>query len=231
MTPSFIFHTVRRGQIRKKGAPTLNPFIVWLTKSRYSLRDGETFAEQARNATFDLAGDEGMVRRRAQSKMVWNKKNKKFVRGDGTGSDNVKMVRTESGVKLPASYRSGRFDEWRVKARVSLPRVGEAVPDHRPPDRKRFKHTSSTAAKPLDKLTTTYERKARVQKKVEAVGAVSAGEPAGNGRHITARRYGSKSLGQVRSEIKSAEQIRKGRKVMEKRKAKNARPSRKKGKR
>jgi ATP-dependent RNA helicase DDX54/DBP10 len=199
---------------------------------RYSLRDGETFAEQARHATFDLTGDQGMVaQKRAQLKTVWNKKKKKFVRGDGTGSDNVKMVRAESGVKLPASYRSGRFDEWRVKARVSLPRVGEAVPDHRPPDRKRFKHTSTTAAKPLDKLTTSYERKTRVQKKLEAVGAVSSEEPTRKGRHITARRYGGKSLGRVRSEIKSAEQIRKARSVMEKRKVKNARPSRKKGKR
>ncbi len=203
-----------------------------LTKPRYSLRDGETFAEQARHATFDLAGDEGVVaQKRAQSKLVWNKKKKKFVRGDGTGSDNVKMVKAESGVKLPASYRSGRFDEWRAKARVSLPRVGEAVSDRRPPDRKRFKHTSTTAAKPLDKLTTTYERKARVQKNVEAVGAVSAEEPISRGRHITGRRYGGKSLGQVHGEIKSAEQIRRARKITEKRKAKNARPSRKKGKR
>jgi hypothetical protein len=68
-----------------------------------------------------------VAQRRAQSKLVWNKKKKKFVRGDGTGSDNVKMVRAESGVKLPASYRSGRFDEWRAKARVSLPRVGDAT--------------------------------------------------------------------------------------------------------
>jgi len=205
---------------------------VGLTKPRYSLRDGETFAEQARHATFDLTGDQGMVaQRRTQSKTVWNKKKKKFVRGDGTGSDNVKMVKAESGVKLPASYRSGRFDEWRVKARMSLPRVGEAVPDRRPPDRKRFKHTSSTAAKPLDKLNTSYERKARVQKKVEAVGAMSTGEPTRKGRHVTARRYGGKPLGQVRSEIKSVEQIRKARKVVEKRKTKNARPSRKKGKR
>ena len=200
-------------------------------KPRYSLRDGETFAEQARHATFDLAGDEGkLAQRRAQSKVIWNKKKKKFVRGDGTGSDNVKMVRAESGVKLPASYRSGRFDEWRVRSRVSLPRIGEAVPDRRAPDRKRFKHTSTTAAKPLDKLTTNYERRARVQNKAEAVDAVSAGEPTRKGRHTTARRYGGKSLGQVHSEIKSAEQIRKVRKVVEKRKAKNARPSRKKGK-
>jgi ATP-dependent RNA helicase DDX54/DBP10 len=141
------------------------------------------------------------------------------------------MVRAESGVKLPASYRSGRFDEWRAKARMSLPRVGEAVPDRRPTDRKRFKHTSTTAAKPLDKLTTSYERKVRVQKKVEAVGAVSAEEIISRGRHVPGRRYGGKSLGQVHGEIKSAEQIRKARKIMEKRKVKNARPSRKKGKR
>ena len=216
----------------ERGWVYLSLVNVGLTKSRYSLRDGETFAEQARHATFDLTGDEGRVaQRRIQSKMVWNKKKKKFVRGDGTGSDNVKMVRAESGVKLPASYRSGRFDEWRVKARVSLPRVGEAVPDRRPPDRKRFKHTSTMTAKPLDKLATNYERKARVQKKAEAVGAVSPGEPTKKGRHTTARRYGGKSFGRVRSEIKSVEQIRKSRKAMEKRKAKNARPTRKKGKR
>lgn len=141
------------------------------------------------------------------------------------------MVRAESGVKLPVSYRSGRFDEWRAKARASLPRIGEAVPDRRPPDRKRFKHTSTTTAKPLDKLATNYERKARVQKKVEAVGAVSPEEPTSKGRHITGRRYGGKSFRKVRSEIKSVEQIRKGRQIMERRKAKNARPSRKKGKR
>jgi len=196
----------------------------------YSMRDGETFAEQARHATFDLAGDEAMVaQKRARSKTTWDKKKKKFVRGDGTGSDNVKMVKAESGIKLPASYRSGRFDEWRVKTRATLPRIGEAVPEHQPLDRKRFKHASITVPKPLDKFATNYERKVRIQKRAEAVNAPAGGEPR-KGRHNTGR-YGGKSVGQVRSEIKSAEQIRKTRKVIDKRKAKNARPSRKKGKR
>ncbi|KAH9961284.1 P-loop containing nucleoside triphosphate hydrolase protein [Russula dissimulans] len=202
----------------------------------YSMRDGESFAEQARHATFDLAGDEGMAtQKRAQSKMTWNKKKKKFVRGDGAGADNVKMITTESGVKLPASYRSGRFDKWRAKARVGLPRIGEAVPEARPADRKRFKHTSITVAKPLDKLASNYERKARIQdKKLEAVGTAAGDELTRNGRHRKkglTRRYGDKSLGQVRSEIKTVEQIRKGRKIVDKRKAKNARPSRKRGRR
>jgi len=173
-----------------------------------------------------------VAQKRAHYTMTWSKKKKKFVRGDGAGADNVKMVKTESGAKLPASYRSGRFDEWRTKARVSLPRVGEAIPETRPSNRKRFKHASVTPAKPLDKLASNYERKVRVQqKKAEAIGAVAEGKPARKGSHglkgLT-KRYGGKSLGQVRSEIKSTEQIRKARKVMASRKAKNARPSRKK---
>jgi len=176
-----------------------------------------------------------IAQKRAQHTMTWNKKKKKFVRGDGAGADNVKMVKTESGIKLPASYRSGRFDEWRAKARVSLPRVGEAIPETRPPNRKRFKHASTTPAKTLDKLATNYERKVRIQqKKAEAVGSVAEEKPARKGSHSPkglTKRYGGKSLGRVRSEIKSAEQIRKARNVTANRKAKNARPSRKRRKR
>ena len=176
-----------------------------------------------------------VAQKRAQHTMTWNKKKKNFVRGDGAGADNVKMVKTESGVKLPASYRSGRFDEWRAKARVSLPRVGEAIPETRPPNRKRFKHASTTPAKTLDKLATNYERKVRIQqKKAEAVGSVAEEKPARKGSHSPkglTKRYGGKTLGRVRSEIKSAEQIRKARNVTANRKAKNARPSRKRRKR
>jgi ATP-dependent RNA helicase DDX54/DBP10 len=57
--------------------------------------------------------------------MTWDKKKKNFVQGDGVGADNVKLVKTESGVKLPATYRSGRFEEWKSKNKKSLPRVGE----------------------------------------------------------------------------------------------------------
>ncbi|KAH9054251.1 DEAD-domain-containing protein [Lactarius vividus] len=206
------------------------------TEKGYSMRDGETFAEQAKHATFDLAGDEGIAaQKRARSKVTWDKRKKKFVRGDGAGADNVKMVTAESGVKLPATYRSGRFDEWSAKARMSLPRVGEAEPERRVPNYKRFKHNSTTVAKPLDKLATDYERKARVHKKADAGSADAGGEEsarkARHGAKEPKNRYHGKSVGRVRSEIKSVEQIRKTRKIVDRRKAKNARPSRKKGKR
>lgn len=58
--------------------------------------------------------------------MRWDRRTKKFIKGDGVGADNKKLVRSESGQKLPASFKSGVFDEWRSKQRISIPKVGEA---------------------------------------------------------------------------------------------------------
>lgn len=211
---------------------------------RYSLRDNATFAEQARNATFDLTTDEGVAaQKRAYSQTTWDKKKKKFVKGDGAGADNVKMVRTESGTKLPATYRSGRFDEWKAKSKFSLPKVGE-MEDSRftgagPAGKggKRFKHQQVTQAKPLDKLHKSYEKKVKQIKKGAETAGPTEGEGAGGrgkgkGGRPTGGRYGGKPMGRVKNELKSAEQIRRDRKMSDQRRAKNARPSsRKKGKR
>lgn len=200
--------------------------------SRYSLRDGASFVEQAKTATFDLVGDEGSADRQ-RSQLSWDKKKKKFVQGGGIGSDNVKLVRTENGTRLPASYRSGRFDEWKSKTHTSLPRIGdtENPMKHRASGSggKRFKHNKIVEAKPLDKLAKDYDRKVRQQKKR------SEGEP--DGQHKPAspqkrknnlpRRFAGKSLGRVKSELKTVDQVRKARKVLDNRRAKNARPSKK----
>jgi ATP-dependent RNA helicase DDX54/DBP10 len=167
----------------------------------------------------------------------WDKKKKKFVKGDGAGSDNVKMVKTENGVRLPASYRSGRFDEWKSKTRVSLPKVGEQESDsavrhwqERGGGGKRFKHNKVTTTKPLDKLSKDYERKARQMKKRESDSAGGDARPVSR-QGQKGGRYGGKPIGKVKSELKSAAQIRKDRGLLEKRRAKNARPSKKSKKR
>jgi ATP-dependent RNA helicase DDX54/DBP10 len=162
----------------------------------------------------------------------WDKKKKRFVQGGGAGADNVKLVKTESGTKLPATYRSGRFDEWKAKTRVSLPKIGEAENEGTGrrmggPGGQRYKHNKVIAAKPFDKLHTSYDRKVRQIKKREEEGGGEPSKPAPvTGRQPkTASRYGGKTFGRVKTELKTTEQIRKGRKQMENKRAKNARPS------
>ena len=75
------------------------------------------------------------------------------------------------GTCLPATYRSGRFDEWRAKTHKSVPRVGEAeiegASGHRagPNGVKKFRHQKVTQAKSLDKLNKDFERKPHQLKK------------------------------------------------------------------
>ncbi|KAJ3533905.1 hypothetical protein NM688_g7217 [Phlebia brevispora] len=205
------------------------------TEKGYSLRDGASFAEQAKGVTFDLAGDDA-VQERKRRELRWDKSKKKFVKGTGEGADNVKLVKTESGIKLPATYRSGRFDEWKAKSRVSLPRVGETESSsgHRSsgPGGRKWKHKQNATPKPLDKLRTDYERKSRQQKKRQGEGEPEP--PASKGKGMGKKlggRFNGKTVGRVKNELKTVDQIRKSRQVAEKRKAKNARPSHRKGRR
>ncbi|KAJ6625611.1 P-loop containing nucleoside triphosphate hydrolase protein [Mycena sp. CBHHK59/15] len=206
-----------------------------MTEKGYSLNDGaSSFAEQARGATFDLTGDEGVADRKRRQ-LNWDKKKKRFIKGDGVGADNIKLVKTENGTRLPATYRSGRFDEWQAKSRVTLPKVGEAENEglqRRKPGigGQRFRHNKVIPAKPLDKLGNDYERKVRqFKKQTEAREGEPLSRPGNRGG-----RYGGKTLGRVKTELKTSEQIRKGRKALDKRRAKNGRPARsggRKGKR
>ncbi|KAJ7346657.1 P-loop containing nucleoside triphosphate hydrolase protein [Mycena albidolilacea] len=201
-----------------------------MTEKGYSLNDGaSSFAEQARGVTFDLTGDEGVADRKRRQ-LSWDKKKKRFVKGDGVGADNIKLVKTEGGTRLPATYRSGRFDEWKAKSRIALPKVGEAENDGHQRKRpigiggQRFRHNKVVAPKPLDKLGNDYERKVRqMKKKSEAESQEGEQSTSSRGR---GGRYGGKSMGRVKTELKTSEQIRKNRKALDNRRAKNARPSR-----
>lgn len=210
-----------------------SPFYLTISPFRYSLRDGASFVEQARNATFDLAGDDALLERRKRRQMTWDRKKKKFVQGDGVGADNVKLIKTESGVKLPATYRSGRFEEWKSKNRKSLLRAGETESSRAGQIGKRYPHMKVMEPKRLDKAHVNYERKARQRKKGSEISGIGQGEdlrlqPLKGGRGIVlGKRYGGKTVGRVKTELKTVDQIRKARKVTERRKEKNARPSRK----
>ena len=182
--------------------------------NRYSLKDGQSFVEQARNATFDLAGDDGIVAKtQRMSQLTWDRKKKKFVQGDGVGADNKKLVRTESGARLPASFRSGRFDEWKAKKRIVLPKVGDLEGDHARGQGSiginKYRHNSTVEAKPLDPRSTTYEKKVYMAKKK------AEKEAEANGGSTGAAKKGSGPGSKAKSELRDVNAIRRDRKVQE----------------
>lgn len=197
-----------------------------------------SFVEAARSATFDLANDDGAKSFGvpARAGLRWDKKDAKYVSrvNDEDGSraqGRGRMVRGESGVKIAASFQSGRFERWKKEQRVGrLPRIGEA--ERRGPGGgngsgsgsgggggrggttlgggPRYKHKQETAPKAADKFRDDYHvRKKRVaEAKEKRVGRFRDGD--GN-----------------KKELKNADDIRRDRKVKEQRRLKNARPSRK----
>ncbi|KAG1304924.1 hypothetical protein G6F64_008790 [Rhizopus arrhizus] len=192
------------------------------TERGYSMTNKGNFAEQASKAQLDLIGDDQDGIKKNQNMLRWDSKKKKFVRGTGIGSDNKKMIRTESGALISASYKSGRFDEWAKKKHISIPRAGERELDNANHfSKKRFRHNRSEESKPLDPLAYDYDKKLKKRKLRETDGTI---EQNGLGK----KRVGQH--GKTKSELKNAGQIRKERIAYEKRKEKSTRRPSRKGK-
>lgn len=179
------------------------------------------FVEAARDLTMDLTNDDGAKAfgEPARAKgMRWDKRHSKYVAraNDEDGSKGKKMIRGESGQKIAASFQSGRFDRWRKAHKVDrLPRTGEAERDITGAGGvgrgfgTRYKHKQEKAPKEADKYRDDYEvRKKRVAEAKD-------------------KRVGIYKDGTGKREIKSTEDIRKERKLAERKKAKNGRPSKK----
>ncbi|KAL5338305.1 ATP-dependent RNA helicase dbp10 [Aspergillus crustosus] len=184
------------------------------------------FTSATRNATMDLQTDEGgRGFGEPRTMMRWDKRHKKYVarQNDEDGSKGTRLVKGESGAKIAASFRSGRFDAWKKGKRVgSLPRVGEMEnPDAgggggggyngRFSQGRKFRHTKDQAPKAADPLRGDYEK---MKKKGDAA------------RERAAGKVGGLASG-GKSEIRNTEDIRKERKMKQRRMEKNARPSRK----
>lgn len=193
----------------------------------YAINGGAaSFVTATRDATMDLTNDDSAKSFGAPARagMRWDKKANKYVNtandADGSRGAKTRMIRGESGVKIAASFQSGRFDRWRQSHRLGkLPQVGEIErPDMarataRNPGGgdgawKHFKHKQEKAPKEADKFRDDYHvRKKRVaEAKEKRIGKFKDGE-------------GS------RKEVKGKDDIRRNRKIQEQKRLKNARPS------
>lgn len=136
--------------------------------------NASSFVELARDAAMDLTNDETAKAFGAPTRprMRWDAKSKKYVNSanDEDGSKGARLITGESGVKIAASFQSGRFDKWKKAHRVhKLPQVGELV---KPgggngvghiPSGVRYKHNKEQAPKEADKYRDDFEkRKKRV---------------------------------------------------------------------
>ncbi|RKF80357.1 ATP-dependent RNA helicase dbp10 [Golovinomyces cichoracearum] len=189
------------------------------------------FLQAARGLTMDLVNDDGGKSFAEPSKakgMRWDKKNSKYVArvNDEDGSKGAKMIRGESGQKIAASFQSGRFDRWRKLNKLDrLPRIGEvekvnsfssstdvtggAPTSLQSTNNPRYKHKQIKAPKDADPFRDDYyKRKKRVAEAKE-------------------QRIGKWKDGNGKQEIKSISDVHKQRKLAERRKAKNSRPTRK----
>ncbi|KAJ9663655.1 ATP-dependent RNA helicase dbp10 [Neophaeococcomyces mojaviensis] len=212
----------------------------------YSVNQANDFTTAARGATMDLNGDENTGSNPTQI-MRWDKRHKKYVRrtNDEDGSKGKRLVRGESGAKIAASFKSGRFDAWRKANKINrVPRVGEKESEGGAGAgarsmlgvKQRFKHKKMTEAKAPDRFRDDYEkRKKKVREardQAREVGVVEKERVGGGGAKAKGKK-GSATVGggDVRGVRKgkitnSVEDIRKARKSMEKKREKNARPSR-----
>lgn len=196
------------------------PTSINLAEDRgYGVHSGgnsNNFVLAARDVVLDLAADDGakgFAQPSRPSGLRWDKKSKKYVAraNDEDGSKGAKMIRGESGQKIAASFRSGRFDAWRKSNKIDrLPRTGEAeTASNRASGGgggKRWKHKKEDAPKDADKYRDDfYKRKKMVDKAKE-------------------ERRGRFREGKGKSEIKGVDDVRKERGLKERRKEKNARP-------
>ncbi|KAI5478394.1 ATP-dependent rna helicase dbp10 [Pseudohyphozyma bogoriensis] len=175
------------------------------TERGYALTAGDSFVAQTSHAQYDVSGrgdTEGTpadhLLQRA-STLRWDRRTKKFVRGDTVGQDNKKLIKSESGQKLAASFKSGVYDEWQKKKRINVPKVGEAE---------------------LKGRTNTGTGEKRYRHK--------AGVPKSDGEKRKGRTVGKPGRpGAMPGGLKSADEVRKERVQKAKRVARSTQPSKK----
>lgn len=183
------------------------------------------FTNDAADAMYDLNNDDKVQVHKQTATVKWDKKRKKYV--NMAGIDNKKYIIGESGQKIAASFKSGKFDEWSKARKLKPMKVGareDSLPQNllSDPTRSdgkggrnnggRFKHKQMKAPRMPDKHRDDYHKQ---KKKVAA--ALERG----------ASVKGYQDRRSPRNELRSTADIRKQRQQHEKKQAKNARPSKK----
>uniref|UniRef100_A0A1I7RI25 RNA helicase n=1 Tax=Bursaphelenchus xylophilus TaxID=6326 RepID=A0A1I7RI25_BURXY len=93
----------------------------------------DNFERAAQEVSIDINADDDKGIYKMQHKKKWDRKHKKFITDP---SASVKRIRTEEGTWVPASYKSGRYEQWTKKQKVG---VADDDDQQDEPRRKKFK--------------------------------------------------------------------------------------------
>jgi len=77
----------------------------------------KSFDAEAQSAILDLTGDDDVTNRAKKNVMRWDAKKKKYVK-DEDQQNTRKKIKTESGVWIPASYKSDRYSRWKERSKI-----------------------------------------------------------------------------------------------------------------
>ncbi|XP_076307739.1 ATP-dependent RNA helicase DDX54 [Tachypleus tridentatus] len=77
----------------------------------------KSFDRQAVGAVLDLVGDEDNFMKHKKGITKWDRRKKKFVKDMGI-DPRKKKIKTESGVWIPASYKSTIYKQWKEKYKI-----------------------------------------------------------------------------------------------------------------
>lgn len=209
----------------------------------YSLNEGTapSFATQANAVSFDLGADDearySTTAVQKASQVRWDRKTKKFVKANQGGTDNVKLVKTESGAKLPASFKSGAFDEWKQREKIRIPNVGEVeMKGRNNMDHRKYRHKAGPTQ---DQQSSWESGGGRKGGKPKVFGKTADGKKkflgpshtvtrgGFGGGHIKGKGKGRPGQSVRNAGLKNVEQIRKERVAKDNRKARSNQPSRK----
>ncbi|CAO4375680.1 unnamed protein product [Caenorhabditis nigoni] len=85
--------------------------------------DKVDFARQAEGASVDIIMDDDRGMYNQKHGQRWDRRLKKYVGLSGNEPAN-KKIRTEDGTWLPASYKTGKYEEWKQKQKIGFKKDG-----------------------------------------------------------------------------------------------------------
>jgi len=99
-----------------------------------------SFEKDVSGAVMDIEADEDEGMRRTKANKKWDRKRKNYVGEDG----NTKKIRTESGVRIPATYKKNVYQDWLRKNKMDVPGSEDREENGTRPGHKRGKKGKGT---------------------------------------------------------------------------------------